>query len=211
MSLFITFEGGEGTGKSVQANALYQRLLKSAIPSVLTHEPGGTPLGDSIDHWLKWKEGDISPLAELFLFSASRSQLVDRLIKPSLEAGKTVICDRYADSSIAYQGYGRGLDLEIIKAVNNAATAGLTPDLTLLLDIPAAEGLARKSAVSRDRFEKEDINFHQKVRDAYLKLAADEPERWLVIDARQSRDKVAGIIWQKVRQLIRQKIEAEHA
>jgi dTMP kinase len=211
VSLFITFEGGEGTGKSAQANALYQRLLKSAIPSVLTHEPGGTPLGDGIDHWLKWKEGDISPLAELFLFSASRSQLVDRLIKPSLEAGKTVVCDRYADSSIAYQGYGRGLDLKIIKVVNNAATAGLTPDLTLLLDIPAAEGLARKSAVSRDRFEKEDINFHQKVRDGYLKLAADEPERWLVIDARQNREKVAGIIWQKVRQLMRQKIEAEHA
>ncbi len=204
MSLFITFEGGEGTGKSVQANALYQRLLKSAIPSVLTHEPGGTPLGDSIDHWLKWKEGDISPLAELFLFSASRSQLVDRLIKPSLETGKTVVCDRYADSSIAYQGYGRGLDLEIIKAVNNAATAGLTPDLTLLLDIPAAEGLARKSAVSRDRFEKEDINFHQKVRDGYLKLAADEPGRWLVIDSRQSREKVADIIWGKVEQLLSQ-------
>ena len=204
MSLFITFEGGEGTGKSFQANALYQRLLKSAIPAVLTHEPGGTSLGDSIDHWLKWKDGDISPLAELFLFSASRSQLVDRLIKPSLEAGKTVICDRYADSSIAYQGYGRGLDLKVIKAVNNTATTGLTPDLTLLLDIPAAEGLGRKSAVSRDRFEKEDINFHQKVRDGYLKLAADGPERWLVIDALQNREKVAEIIWGKVETMLSQ-------
>ncbi len=204
MSLFITFEGGDGTGKSVQANALYQRLLKSAIPAVLTHEPGGTPLGDSIDRWLKWKDDDISPLAELFLFSASRSQLVDKLIKPSLEAGKTVICDRYADSSIAYQGYGRGLDLKIIKAVNSAATAGLTPDVTLLLDIPAAEGLARKNVVSRDRFEKEAIDFHQKVRDGYLKLAADEPERWLVIDARQNREKVARIIWDKVEPLLPQ-------
>ncbi len=171
---------------------------------MLTHEPGGTPLGDSIDHWLKWKDGDISPLAELFLFSASRSQLVDKLIKPSLEAGKTVICDRYADSSIAYQGYGRGLDLKIIKAVNSAATAGLTPDLTLLLDIPAAEGLARKSVVSSDRFEKEDINFHQKIRDGYLKLAADGPERWLVIDARRNREKVAEIIWGKVEPLLPQ-------
>jgi len=203
MSLFITFEGGEGCGKSVQARALYDSLSELATPAVLTSEPGGTPIGERISRWLKWAEdSDISPLAELLLFNASRSQLVDTVIKPNLENGKVVICDRFADSTTVYQGYGRGLDLEVAKTVNNAATRGLLPDLTVLLDLPAEEGLARKKSKRQDRFEKEKVAFHERVRKGYLKLADREPKRWLVVDARQGKEKIAELIWGKVRQLL---------
>jgi len=203
MSLFITFEGVEGCGKSVQAKALYRRLSQLAIPVVLTHEPGGTPLGMRIARWLKWTEGtDISPLTELLLFNASRAQSVTWIIQPNLENGKVVICDRYADSTTAYQGYGRGLDLEVVTAINNSATLGLKPDLTVLLDMPAEAGLARKGARKQDRFEQEDIAFHQRVREGYLKMATNDPQRWLVVDASQSKTKIAQIIWQRVSQLL---------
>ena len=202
MSLFITFEGGEGCGKSSQARALYRRLSQLAIPIVLTHEPGGTPLGQKIGHWLKWERADISPLTELLLFNASRAQLVAEVIQPNLKNGKMVICDRYADSTTAYQSYGRGLDFETVKAINNAATQGLKPDLTVLLDISAEAGLARKRARKQDRFEGEDITFHQRVRDGYLKMAANDPEHWLVVDASQSKREIAQIIWQRVNQLL---------
>ena len=203
MALFITFEGGEGSGKSTQSRVLYEKLEKLAIPVILTHEPGGTRLGDRINHLLKWAESpDISPMTELLLFNASRAQLVAGVIKPNLESGKVVICDRYADSTIAYQYSGRGLDLEIVKKVNKAATQGLIPDLTVLLDVPFEEGLGRKKARKRDRFEKEILAFHQKVRQGYLKLAADEPQRWLVIDATKPEEEVENIIWQRVSQLL---------
>ena len=203
MSLFITFEGGEGSGKSVQAKALYRRLSKLAIPAILTHEPGGTPFGKKLGRWLKWTQGtDIPPLVELMLFNASRAQLVAEVIKPNLKSDTVVICDRYTDSTIAYQGYGRGLDLETVRATNNAATQGLKPSLTILLDIPAEEGLARKKGREKDRFEQEDLAFHQRVRQGYLKLAAEEPQRWLVVDASQPREKIAEIIWEKVRRLL---------
>jgi len=203
MSLFITFEGGEGCGKSVQARALYKKLLKLAIPVVLTHEPGVTSLGKKLSRWLKWaKDTEISPMTELLLFNASRAELITKVIKPNLESGKVVICDRYADSTTAYQGYGRGLDLEVVRAINSAATQGLQPDLTVLLNMPVEEGLGRKRDKKQDRFEGEDIAFHQKIREGYLKLAGDEPERWLVIDASQSKQKVAEIIWQRVSQLL---------
>jgi dTMP kinase len=203
MALFITFEGGEGSGKSVQARVLYRRLSQLAIPAVLTHEPGGTPLGKKLSRWLKWaKDSDISPLTELLLFNASRAQLVTEVIQPNLEGGTLVICDRYADSTTAYQGYGRNLDLATVKAINNAATHGLKPDLTLLLDISAEEGLARKTGRSQDRFEQEDIAFHQRVREGYRKLAASEPQRWLVIDASQSKARISQIIWQRVSQML---------
>lgn len=212
MALFITFEGGEGCGKSTQAKALYKKLQQLAIPVILTHEPGGTALGDRITRWLKWaKDISISPLAELLLFNASRAQLIDEIITPSLKNGKIVICDRYADSTVVYQSHGRGLDLEMVKMLTRAATQGLKPDLTILLDIPVKEGLARKKAKKHDRFEEENLAFHQRIHDGYLKLAAQEPERWLVIDATQSKEKIAEIIWQRVRQLIRQKNKTEHA
>jgi dTMP kinase len=203
MSLFITFEGGEGCGKSVQARALYKRLSQLAIPVVLTHEPGGTPLGKKLAHWLKWaQDTDVSPLAELLLFNTSRAQLVDEVIRPNLEKGRVVISDRYADSTTAYQSYGRGLDLNMVLAINNAATRGLKPDLTVLLDISAEEGLARKKNKRRDRFERENIAFHQRVKEGYLKMAASAPGRWLVIDATLSKAKIADIIWRRVSQLI---------
>ncbi len=203
MSLFITFEGGEGSGKSVQARALYRRLSQLAIPALLTHEPGGTPLGKKVSRWLKWvRDTDISPLTELLLFNASRAQLVAEVILPNLRSGRIVICDRYADSTTAYQSYGRGLDLPMVETTNRAATQGLKPDLTVLLDILVAEGLARKSSKRQDRFEQEDIAFHQRVRGGYLKLAANEPQRWLVIDASQSKKKIEQIIWERVSQLL---------
>ena len=203
MSLFITFEGGEGSGKTAQARALHRRLARLDIPVVLTHEPGGTPLGSRIARSLKWVlEVDISPLSELLLFNASRAQLVDEVIRPELAGGKVVICDRYTDSTVAYQGYGRGLDMEIVRKINDVATGGLLPDLTVLLDIPVEEGFARKGVSARDRFEEEDISFHQRVREGYLRLAEAEPERWLVIDATQSRKRIAGFIWERVSRLL---------
>ncbi len=206
MPLFITFEGGEGCGKSVQAKTLYKRLSQLTIPALLTHEPGGTPIGKKLGRWLKWAQGtDISPLTELLLFNASRAQLVTEVIQPGLKKGKIVICDRYADSTIAYQSYGRGLNLEMVKTINNAATQELKPDLTLLLDMPAEKGLARKRARRQDRFEQEDITFHQRVREGFLKLAANEPQRWLVIDASQSKTKIREIIWKRVNQLLSNK------
>lgn len=203
MSLFITFEGGEGGGKSVQARALYRRLSRLNIPVLLTHEPGGTPFGKRIGRWLKWAQNtDISPLAELMLFNASRAQLVAEVIKPALAKGKVVISDRFDDSTTVYQGYGRELDLAMVKAVNKAATGGLTPALTVLLDAPVETGFARKGECKLDRFEQETVAFHNRVREGYLKLAKEEPQRWLVVDASQSRAKIAEIIWQRVSQLL---------
>jgi dTMP kinase len=203
MPLFITFEGGEGSGKSVQARALLRRLSRLNIPAVLTHEPGGTSFGKKLGHWLKWSQGtDVSPLIELLLFNASRAQLVTEVIKPSLDKGKVVISDRYADSTTVYQGYGRGLGMEMVRTANQAATQGLKPDLTILLDIPAEDGLARKKGKQKDRFEQEELAFHQRVRQGYLKLAAEEPQRWLVVDAKQPKDKISRIIWQRVSQIL---------
>jgi len=203
MSLFITFEGGEGSGKSVQAKALFRRLSDLAVPVLLTHEPGGTPFGERIGRWLKWaQDAEISPLTELMLFNASRAQLVAEVIKPNIKSGKVVICDRYADSTTVYQGYGRGLELAMVKATNKAATQGLKPDLTILLDIAVEKGLARKMARKQDRFEQEVAAFHHRVREGYLKLAAAEPRRWLVIDASQSRREVSDVILQRVSRLL---------
>lgn len=203
MALFITFEGGEGSGKTVQARALYGRLSRLAVPALLTHEPGGTSLGRKLARWLKWtQDTGISPMTELLMFNASRAQLVEEVIQPSLKSGKVVICDRYADSTTAYQSYGRGLDLEMVRTINTVATRGLKPNLTVLLDIPAEAGLFRKRAKRRDRFEQEDIAFHRRVREGYLKMAAGDPERWLVVDASQSKEKIKEIIWNRVSQLL---------
>ena len=203
MALFITFEGGEGSGKTVQARALYRRLQKLAIPVLLVHEPGGTSLGRKIRRWLKWSEGtDISPISELLMFNASRAQLIKDVIQPNLATGNIIICDRYTDSTTAYQSYGRGLDLEIVNSINNSATQGLKPDMTVLLDILVEKGLERKGTKGHDRFEQEDIAFHQRVREGYHEMAASEPERWLVIDASQPRRKIAEIIWDSVSGLL---------
>ena len=202
MSLFITFEGGEGCGKSTQARALSRKLRRHNIPVVLTHEPGGTVLGNRINRELKRKRDEpISPEAELLLFTASRAQLTAAVIRPALQGGKTVICDRFGDSTLAYQGYGRELGLPTAGMVNNLATQGLKPDLIILLDLPPEQGLARKRNL-KDRFELEDLSFHRRVREGYLKLAAADPDRWLVVDASLPKGKIAEIIWEKVSQLL---------
>jgi dTMP kinase len=203
LALFVTFEGGEGCGKSTQARALYKRVSESGIPVVLSHEPGGTSLGKKARHYLKQtRDSKISPLTELFLFAASRAQLVAEVICPSLERGTMVICDRYADSTMAYQGYGRGLDLDVIQTVNTMVTQGLLPDLVILLDLPVEIGLARKRSAQKDRFEREELAFHHRVREGYLKMAAADPQRWLVVDATLPKKRVAQIIWERVKRLL---------
>ena len=211
MSLFITFEGSEGCGKSTQARALWRKLTHLGIPAKLTHEPGGTALGNQLRRILKRKRQDeISPVAELLLFAACRIQLVTEVIRPSLQQGKVVICDRFSDSTVAYQGYGRGLNLDTIKKTNDLATQGIKPDLTIFLDIPTQKGLSRKQSRANDRFEAENIAFHNKVRAGYLKLAAEEPERWLVIDATLPRARIGRIIWDRVNRLLQTEKVLKH-
>jgi dTMP kinase len=200
VSFFITFEGGEGCGKSYQSKALYRRLLKEKIPATLTHEPGGTDLGENISRWIKWRaEVGLSAVGELLLFSASRNQLVSEVINPSIVKDEVVVCDRFYDSTLAYQGYGRGLDFGMIKQLNELSTDGLKPSLTILLDIPATEGLKRKIQDKLDRFEKETLIFHEQVRQGYLQLARYEPKRFLVVDALLTKKVISDIIWDKVK------------
>jgi len=202
LGLFITFEGGEGCGKSTQSKLLLRKFEQENVPAVLTHEPGGTALGNELRRTLKRKrDSSLSPQAELFLFAASRVQLVAEVIRPALEAGKVVICDRFTHSTMVYQGYGRGLDFTAIKMVNNMATRHLNPDLIILLDISPEQGLVRKQSL-KDRFELEDLSFHQRVREGYLKMAAAEPDRWLVIDASLPKEKIAEIIWDRVSRIL---------
>ena len=167
---------------------------------MLTHEPGGTLLGNKLRRWVKWGRG-VTVQTELFLFLASRSQLVTRVIRPALEKGNIVICDRYDASTFAYQGYGRGMDLDFLKNVNSFVTDGLFPDLIVLLDLSAEQGLERKK-MKLDVFEREEFLFHQKVREGYLKMAAADPERWMVIDATLPEVKIREIIWERVSQLL---------
>lgn len=203
MAIFITLEGGEGSGKSIQAKLLYRKLQELDIPVILTHEPGVTSLGNRINRLLKWTQNvDISPIAELMLFNVSRAQLVKEVINDAMQSGKTVICDRFYDSTTAYQGYGRGIDIETVKTINEIAAGGLRPDLTIFLDVPPEEGFKRKAKDKPDRFETESIDFHRKVREGYLELAATEPSRWRVIDGTQNREVIAGIIWKNVREQI---------
>ncbi len=198
--IFITFEGGEGSGKSRQSRLLARRLRLRGTPVVLTHEPGGEPLAARLRRLLKGNTA-LTPEAELLLFAASRAQLTTRVIRPALEAGQVVVCDRYADSTLAYQGYGRGLDMKSIRAANRMATGGLIPRLTILLDVPAEVGLARKHA-DNDRFIREPLPFHQRVRQGYLELARSKPRRWLVVDATLLEKQVAATIWRRVAPLV---------
>lgn len=193
--MFITFEGCEGCGKSTQARLLYDNLRVKGIESVLTLEPGGTPLGASVRDLLKVKRNfSISAEAELMLFAACRAQLVRDVIRPALRAAKVVLCDRYSDSTVVYQGYARGLDLSTIEYINNIATGGLHPDLTILLDTQPEQGLGRKRNTQADRFDNESLDFHRKVRDGYLTEARKEPSRWQVIPAQQPIEVIGNII-----------------
>lgn len=197
--LFITFEGCEGCGKSTQARLLYKRLQRLHITAVLTREPGGTPLGKRIRNILKVnREFAISPEAELLLFAACRAQLVRDIIRPALKEGKVVICDRFADSTTVYQGYGRGLELKIIEQLNRVATERLKPDITVLIDIKPELSLQRKLNPEDDRFEREDLAFHRRIREGYLELAGRERERWFVIDGNRSIGEIQRAIWNKI-------------
>lgn len=204
MSLFITFEGGEGCGKSTQANALYWKLRQKNLPAVLTHEPGGTTLGEQIGKMLKRKTENIHPQTELLLFAASRAQLVADVIQPALKEGEIVICDRFSHSTTAYQGYGRELDLATVQMINNLATQNVKPNIVIFLDLLSEEGLARRGKLL-DRFELQELSFHRQVRQGYLKMAAEEPDRWLVVDATLPKKKISEIIWGKVNHLLAEK------
>lgn len=195
--VFIVFEGGEGSGKSTQAKALTDRLRKVGYNVVRTREPGGTQLGDKLRRWLKWGK-DVTVPTELLLFLASRSQLVANVIRPALDADNIVICDRFAASTLAYQGRGRGIAIGLLESLNDFATEGLEPDLVLLMDLEADEGLARKKR-RWDSFEREDFSFHQKVREAYLEMAAANPGKWAVIDATLPEFRISDLIWERVR------------
>jgi dTMP kinase len=202
--LFVTLEGGEGAGKSEQLRALSQRLEAAGRAVTCVREPGGTPLGDRIREVVLDISADraaLSPATEALLFVAARSELVRTVIAPALDRGDTVICDRYGDSTLAYQGYGRGLEVEDLERLNGFATGGLAPGLTVLLDLPAADGLARSTG-GPDRIQREALDFHERVRQGYLALAGREPKRWLVIDALQSANAVTGAIWQRLEPLI---------
>lgn len=202
MGLFIAFEGGEGCGKSTQARILWSELGRQGIPTVLTREPGGTSLGTEIRRSLKRvREPPVSPEAELLLFVASRAQLIAEVVRPALQEGKTVICDRFSHSTLAYQGYGRGLALDTIETVNRLATQNLRPDIVVLLDLAPEEGLSRKGNL-KDVFELQALSFHQRVREGYLEAATSEPGRWLVVDARFPKAKITGIIWERVSHLL---------
>ena len=202
MGLFVVFEGVEGSGKSTQSRALKRRLTRAGYLARLIHEPGGTPTGERIRRWLKGERG-ISPLAELLLFEASRASLVESVIRPALTDGETVVCDRYVFSTLAYQGYGRGLELAMIHQLNEMATGGLLPDIVVLLDIPPEVGFNRLADRRLDRFEREQDNFHQRVRQGYLELAKQHPERWLILDSEQPRKHLSERVWGKVSEQLR--------
>jgi dTMP kinase len=194
IGVFITFEGGEGCGKSTQMERVAARLRGCGADVVVTREPGGTPVGDRIRALLldPAHEG-MQARAELLLYEASRAELTEAVIRPALDRGATVLCDRFYDSSTAYQAFARGLPLAEVLALNGLATGGLVPDRTLLLDVDPVVGLARAAGVgAADRLESEDLAFHQRVREGFLALAANEPERFRVVDANGDMDAVAG-------------------
>ena len=197
---FITFEGPEGGGKTTHIRLLADFLRERGIDVTLTREPGGTPTGEAIRSLLQHNGAGEPPTdrTEVLLFLASRAQHVERLIRPALALGKWVLCDRFDDSTMAYQGYGRGFDLSVLRAVNDFATAGLTPDLTVLLDVPPDTSrqrlLARQAltADAPDRIEREAAEFHARLRSGFLELARQEPDRFLVVDAARELNLVAA-------------------
>ena len=206
--LFVTFEGPEGSGKSTQLAALADFLEAQGVPVVRTREPGGTPIGEQVRRiLLDHANQGMHPRTEVLLFQASRAEHVTKRIAPALEQGQVVLCDRYADSTLAYQGYGRQTDLAALAQVVAYATGGVMPDLTLLLDLPVEEGLRRRRPLLQEwnRLDAETLAFHRRVRQGYLRLAAQEPARWVTIDARRSMDAVQAEVRRVVVARLRQK------
>ena len=234
MGLFVTFEGGEGSGKSTQTRSLYRRLKRADYNAIQVYEPGGSTVGNHIRDMLKGTgmfqrfsdrlqlsdrlqpelRTNMSPLTELFLFEASRAQLVADVIYPHLQKQSSVVlCDRFTDSTLAYQGYGRKISMRTIRTLNKHASRGLRPDLTVLLDLDAREGLnrraraakRRKETMARDRFDSEELAFHQRVRNGFLALAKKEPTRWLVVDARLPAREIHELVWLNLEPLLHSK------
>ena len=190
--MFITFEGPEGSGKSTQLPELARFLEEFGMSVVKTREPGGTKIGDQIREVLmRMDNTELHPRTEILLFLAARAQLVEELIVPSLQQGKIVLCDRYGDSTLAYQGYGHGLDLDSLRAMLHFATGGLKPDLTILLDVDVVTGLKRKKVKEEwNRLDAFELSFHERVREGYHILAKKEPDRWKIVDATQEPEQV---------------------
>nr|WP_184130252.1 dTMP kinase [Deinococcus humi] len=196
---FLSFEGPEGAGKSTQIARLARRLEEMALPHTVTREPGGTPLGARVREVLLDPQLTIDPLPEFLLYSASRAQLVTNVIRPALDRGEVVVCDRYADSSLAYQGFGRGLDAALLRDITAAATGGLWPNLTVLLDLDPRVGLERAAQRGQpDRLERTDLAFHQRLRQGFLELAGTQPERFLVLDGTQPASTLEEKIWEAI-------------
>jgi dTMP kinase len=213
MSLFITFEGPDGSGKTTQIELLATRLRDLGHDVLITREPGGTPIGNQIRTVVHdVRNVEMTCEAEFLLYSASRAQLVRQMIRPHLERGGTVLCDRFADSSMAYQGYGRELDLEMVREITRFATGGLVPDLTVYLDLPVEVGLGRKQSAHADqggewnRLDQQTLDFHRRVRQGYLKMAQADPNRWLVVDAVQSISDTQAAIYTRLGRLISERV-----
>ena len=205
--MFITLEGTEGSGKTSQLAPLAETLGQAGYPIFVTREPGGTPIGDQVRAILSdLKNTDMQPRTEFLLFQASRAQLVEQVIRPRLAKGELVLCDRYADSTVAYQGYGyQQLDLQQVRAIVHFATGGLKPDLTILLDVDVELGLRRKRQGGGEwnRLDDYEVAFYQRVRQAYLEMARLESERWVVIDATPSFEAVQAAIRDVVQEHLR--------
>ena len=196
---FITFEGPEGCGKSTHSRLLFDFLKKRSYDCVLTREPGGTKCGEEIRKILLHSDGvSISDLTELFLFESARSQIVGELILPNLAKGRIVICDRFSDATVCYQGYAGGIDLKSIETLNMIATGGLKPDLTILLDVDTVTGLERAKAKGVDRMEKKELAYHKRVRAGYLKLAKRFPERIRIVKVTGDIDRTQALVRREV-------------
>ena len=201
--MFITFEGIEGCGKSTQAKRIANRLEKEGVSLILTREPGGTPIGNDIRQiLLSSKNRDLPPLAELLLYEADRALHMSSVVKPALAEQKWVLCDRFFDATTAYQGYARGQDLHVTTRLNEIASAGITPDITFLLDCPVAVGIKRaltrnaeSDVTGQDRFEREKTVFHEAVRNGYLDIAKKNPDRFVVVDATHGENRLEEVIF----------------
>lgn len=211
MSLFITFEGPDGSGKSTQIDLVGEYLRRLGYRVFCTREPGGTSIGDQIRKILHdVGNTEMAARAEILLYSASRAQLVEQVILPRLAQGEIVLCDRYADSTYAYQGYGRQLDFDTLRLITRFATQALIPDLTIYLDLAVEEGLRRKERANTagqgewNRMDRLEVEFHQRVRDGYLEMARTEPERWLVVAATDTVEAINGLICNRLEQVLKQ-------
>ena len=209
--MFITFEGIEGCGKSTQARRLADRLREASVPLLFTLEPGGTRIGREIRRiLLDSSNSRLSPLAELFLYEADRAQHIEEKIRPALEQGKWVVCDRFFDATTVYQGFARALNMKMVRGLNEKACFGIRPDMTFLIDCPVDIGLKRAlkrnegvSEVGQDRFEREERNFHEAVRQGYLTLAQEDPKRIVVLDCRLNEEQLEEAVYERVRPFIK--------